>query len=179
MLIRRRIVLCMSIVVGLIVAGAGGGANAGTRRAAVTSGTQSKPVLMTAAALGQYARSSRQRIYWAGPEAGMTYEFRKTVNGRIFVRYLPTGAKAGTLIAYRTVGTYPTLHAFSVLQGQARVTGWARVPGGTHMIAVYQRTHPTSVYVAFTGSNYELEVYDPTPGAAIALVRAGRIRPIT
>jgi hypothetical protein len=47
-----------------------------------------------------------------------------------------------------------------------------------HTAAFYDRRKPTSVHLAFAGAPYEIEVFDPTPGAAIALVRSGRIRPI-
>jgi hypothetical protein len=36
-------------------------------------------------------------VYWAGPRPSYTYELTRTSDGRIFVRYLPTGV-APTLV---------------------------------------------------------------------------------
>ena len=39
-------------------------------------------------------------------------------------------------------------------------------------------TSPNNVYVAFPGSDYEIEVYDPHPGRALELATAGGIVPL-
>jgi hypothetical protein len=38
--------------------------------------------------------------------------------------------------------------------------------------------HPTSVYLAWPGSRYEVEVFDPSPKHALDLVLSGAIVPI-
>ena len=40
---------------------------------------------------------------------------------------------------------------------------------------MYDKTGRTSVYVAYPGSDYQIEVFDPTPGNAPELVRSGAI----
>ncbi len=52
-------------------------------------------------------------VYWAGPEPRKTYEFTRTEDGRIYIRYLPPGTKIGSPRGdFLTVGTYPQDRAF-------------------------------------------------------------------
>jgi hypothetical protein len=50
------------------------------------------------------------------------------------------------------------------------------VPGAE---AFYSKSKPTSVYVAFNGSDHQVEVYDPVPARSLAAVKSVRVRPIT
>jgi hypothetical protein len=45
-------------------------------------------------------------------------------------------------------------------------------------IAVYRKRGSTHVYVAYPGSNYQIEVFDPTPGKARRLVAAESVSPV-
>ena len=139
----------------------------------------SRPVAMTADSLRRYSIRTEQKFYWAGPEAGVRYEYRETENGYMYVRYLTAGAAVGNASPnYLTVATYPTLDAYSKVREQLGRRGWAKIPVGPHVIAAYDRAKPTNVHVAFAGQAEQIEVYDHTPGAAIALVQAGTIRPL-
>ena len=44
-------------------------------------------------------------------------------------------------------------------------------------VAFYTRGHPDNVYLAYPGSHYQIEVFDPSPGRAQHLVAAGRRGP--
>ncbi len=131
---------------------------------------------MSAAALRRYA-SAGHRVYWAGPQPRTTYELSESADGDTSIRYLPAGATAGTRTAFRTVVTSAFPDAFAIVRTYARAGSSVRV-SVRHGVAFYYRTKPTIVYLAFRGVPYEIEVSDPAPGAAIALVRSGRIRPI-
>jgi hypothetical protein len=48
----------------------------------------------------------------------------------------------------------------------ARRTGASTFSTGTGALAVVDRNHPTSVYAAFPGSNFEIEIYDPSAARA-------------
>lgn len=50
-------------------------------------------------------------------------------------------------------------------------------PGGGG-VAFYARTRPTNVYVAYPGTDVQIEVYDRSAGRAHRLVAAGRIVPV-
>ena len=46
--------------------------------------------------------------------------------------------------------------------------------GGT---ALVNENTPTSVYLAYPGSEYQIEVFDPDPARALKLVTSGQIQP--
>jgi hypothetical protein len=138
--------------------------------------TATAPVARTAGALRRYAAAGH-RVYWAGPQPRTTYELSETADDDTTIRYLPAGARVGTRTAHRTVVTSPFPNAFAIVLTYAQEAGAVRVTV-RHAVAFYNRRKPSTVYLAFAGSPYEIEVSDPAPGAAIRLVRSGRIRPI-
>ena len=117
-------------------------------------------------------------MYWAGPLLGTEYELTETDSGNVFVRYLPAGTKVGTSTHYRFVATFPVLNAFAVT---SQIAGRASsvklpVPGGG--VAFYTRSLPTTAYVAFPGSDDQIEVYDPSPPQLRRLITSGQVRPL-
>lgn len=118
-------------------------------------------------------------IYWAGPRDEFAYELTLTESGRIYVRYLPRGAAAGDPRAdFLTVGTYPGANSYENLK---KVSTGPKVHsnllhGGGLLVA--PKRVPKSVYLAFTGADYQVEVYDAVNGAARRLALNGLIRPI-
>ncbi|MDP9243514.1 MAG: hypothetical protein M3O77_00345, partial [Chloroflexota bacterium] len=128
------------------------------------------------AAVRTIAGKLGQPIYWAGPQAGVTYELRQEPSGRIYLRYLPAGVDVGAPGAYFTVATYPVAGAFGVTRGLGNSPGDTslRLRGGG--VAAYKKAAATTnAYVAFPGVDYQVEVFDPRAGAALRLVRSGRI----
>jgi hypothetical protein len=118
-------------------------------------------------------------VYWAGKQPGFTYELTKTSQGNIFVRYLPQGVQPGDPRPnFLTVGTYPRPGAYTVLQKfSSRPRSSTRhLSGGG--IAVYAKDTPNSVYVAYPGSDLQVEVFDPSAGRALEFASSGRIQPI-
>jgi hypothetical protein len=118
-------------------------------------------------------------LYWAGTQPGFTYELTETDKGNIFLRYLPTGVDLNDARPnFLTVGTYPRQGAYAILQKFSKQPGSVsrQLDGGG--IAVYSRDKANSVYVAYSGSDLQIEVYDPSPSRALRLVTSGRIRPI-
>ena len=99
----------------------------------------------------------------------------KTADGRVFIRYLPHGVPVGAVEPYLTVGTYPVAHAFAVTSALANETGAIRVtvPGGG--VGFYDTSRPTNVYLAFPGTDSQIEVYDPAAGEARRLVVSGEL----
>jgi hypothetical protein len=169
------VALLIGFVVWLLVRDGGNG-----------SGTESTP---TGAAIGPVAATEdRLRslsideghpIYWIGAKADTTYELTRTSNGRIFIRYLPKGAPVGVDKAdYTIIGTYPVPNATGVLEGLAKNSDEQKlsVPGGG--IAVYSTSQPTNVYVAYPGSNLQIEVFDPSADRARRIVTSGQVVPV-
>ena len=121
------------------------------------------------------AASVEHPVFWLGPKPGYTYEVTRTSNGSIYIRYLPSGEKVGTRTPSLTVGTYPFANAYQAIQKIARQKGITaiRIPHGG--LGEVPTKSPTSVHVAYPGVDYQVEVYDPTPGTATGLVATGKL----
>jgi hypothetical protein len=119
-------------------------------------------------------------IYWVGPRADETYELTRTSQDRIYVRYLPTGVPVGTKkAAYTIVGTYPVANAYGVLKALAKKSGEVSFKAPNGGIAVYGTSRPTNVYLAYPGSNVQIELYDPSAEEARSLISSGQVSPVT
>src|SRR5215213_659172 len=165
-----RAAVVAAIVVWLVVRGGGDEAQPAQRARATAASIQKLRAL---------ARSVGHPVYWAGRQPRYTYELSRTSNGGVYIRYLPPGAELGSPNPdYLTVGTYPQPDALATLRATARKQGsrMIRLAGGG--VAFQHKTHPTSVYLAYPGSDFQIEVYDPIPGRARLLVLSGRITPV-
>jgi len=136
---------------------------------------RSNAVIVSPRGLLTIARAVRHPIYWVGTRAGSKYELTQTAEGRIYVRYLPTGTAAGVDKPYLTVGTYPLTNAYRATRSAASAPGATRLRIGRGSIAFYNSATPTSVYLAYRGTDYQIEVFDPSPQRARALVAAHRV----
>jgi hypothetical protein len=119
------------------------------------------------------------KVYWAGKKADYTYELTQTSQGNIFVRYLPAGVKVGDPRPdFLTVGTYPSRNAYASLKKLSTKPGSVsrQLAGGG--IAVYSKQRPVSVYAAYPGNRFQVEVFDPSPKRARQLVFSGKVRPL-
>jgi hypothetical protein len=128
--------------------------------------------------LREFAASSPSPVYWAGPRAGQTYELFTTGDGRVYVRYLPAGVKVGDpRPQFLTVGTYPLPNAFAALKRAGRTPGAVtrRLSGGG--LAVINPATP-SVYFAYPGGKYQVEVFAPSASTTRNLVLGGQVVPI-
>jgi hypothetical protein len=173
------IAVAAAFVVWLVVRGNDDSSSASTTTGTSTTPRPIGPVAATPAALRELSTSSKQPIYWVGPRAGQTYELTRTASGRVYVRYLPAGAKIGNRsAAYTIVGTYPTENALKVLNDLAKQPNEKTVPAPGGGVAVYSTTAPTNVYVAFPGSDVQIEVFDPSARKARQLVATGRVAPV-
>jgi hypothetical protein len=170
------VALLVALVVWLLVRG--GNDNGGSSTTAAT-GPSIGPVAATQDRLRSLSIDEGHPIYWIGPQSNTTYELTRTSSGRIFVRYLPKGVPVGINQAdFTIVGTYPVPNATGVLQDLAKKSGEQQlsVPGGG--IAVYSSSQPTNVYVAYPGSNLQIEVFDPSAERARNIVTSGQVVPV-
>jgi hypothetical protein len=145
------------------------------------SGSSSSPKASAAsvAQLEQLAAKLKHPIYWAGTKPGYTYELTQTKSGNVYVRYLPPGVKVGDQRAdFLTVGTYPDANPVKRVGAAVKrqnTTHFTAPDGG---VAVQYNAHPTSVYLAYPNSSTLLEIFEPSPAQARAVVRSGVIRPL-
>ena len=133
------------------------------------------PVRISLPGLKTLGGALTQPIYWAGSQAGKQYELTKANDGRVWIRYLPTSAKIGEQSTpYLTIGTYPIANAFTATQAVAK--SGVRIPVGKGAVAFYRSARPTNVYIAYKGSDYQVEVFAPSAKTAQGLVSSGKIQ---
>jgi hypothetical protein len=129
----------------------------------------------------QLATQQGHPVYWAGPAGAETFEWTDTSDGRIYIRYLTGGAKVGDPSPdFLTVGTYPVAvgDAATAVRRAAKNPGARTLKVGGDGTALVNENNPSSVYLAYPGSKYQVEVYDPGPARALKLVTSGKIQAI-
>jgi hypothetical protein len=143
------------------------------------AGAQSSTAAVSGTTLRSLTAALGRPIYWAGPRRGVTYEFTETADRRIYVRYLPAGVRAGSSSPYLTVASYPFVNAYAATAGAAGKPGAVKLRAAGGAVAFYEKSRPTNVYVAYPGSDVQIEVFDPTGQAARRLVTSGRITQVS
>ena len=163
---RAGAVIVVAVVVGLVLwLALRGGDNSSTT--ANTSAATEQQLKNLASSLGH-------PIYWMGPQSGYTYELFKGQDGSVHIRYLPAGTKVGSDQPYLTVATYPFANPYQALKnlkGDGLV--FVNIPKGG--IAEYTKKNPNDVHAAYPGVDYQIEVYDPSPGAAMGQLASGQL----
>jgi hypothetical protein len=134
------------------------------------------PVGLSVSGLRSFAKRAGRPIYWAGAQKSYFYELTRTSDNKVYVRYLPPDASVGAKGAdFLVIATYPFPNALRALRNAAG--GHAiRLPSGG--IASVNAKHPSSVYLAYPGVEYQVEVYDPSPARSLEVARSGAVRPI-
>jgi hypothetical protein len=137
------------------------------------------PVATNEAELLALSSQSGHPIYWAGEIEGAKLEEHRSAQGEIFLRYLTGDAEIGDpRQEYLTVGTYPVLDAYDVLQRQAEQPGslTSQTPDGGFVLT--NESNLSSVYIAYQAQDLQIEVYDPDPKRAFKLATSGKIVPV-
>jgi hypothetical protein len=137
--------------------------------------TLPKHSAVTAAGLTRVAVSLHHPIYWLGRKPSFIYELTQGPGRNITVRYLPRGTKIGTATAYTAVGTYPFPGAYQAIKALVKKPNTAelKVPGGG--VAVFNTSYPSSIHLAYPGSAFQVEVFDPSPKRAREFVTSGQV----
>jgi hypothetical protein len=164
------VAVAVAVVLWLVLRGGGGTA---------THAPAGHPAAASASRLAAVARSIGHPIYWVGPRPTYVYELSRTKDGRVYVRYLPRGVHVGNRSPnYLTVGTYPQRDAFATLRATAKKQGVRTIALAGGGLAFQYKGRPTSVYLAYPGSDYQIEVFDPSPARALQLVSSGEVSPV-
>jgi hypothetical protein len=146
-----------------------------------TTGQRATPVAVTVSQLRAIAKNAGHPLYWIGPAPpGATLELTTIADGRSYLRYLPQGVQVGTAQRFLTIGTYtqPVVALPSVRAAAAKRHALTRaLPGGG--LAVQYPNIRQSVYLAFPGAHYLVEVFDPSPAKALRLATTGKVVPIS
>jgi hypothetical protein len=159
----------IGLVVWLVVESGGGSSPAPV--------TNNGPVAVSESGLKTLAQAVGQPIYWVGAQRSTLYELTRT-SSRVYLRYLPRGAKVGDPRPLLTVGTYALRNAYAVTKAGSKGPGKTvfKVPGGG--IGVVNKAKPTSVYVAFPGVDFQVELYDPNARVVRKLAASGSVQPV-
>lgn len=143
-----------------------------------TPSAKSGPTIVSQAQLEQFAGSVDYPVYWAGPKPGFSYELT-AAGGRVWVRYLPAGVKAGDPRPnFLVVGTYKQPNSYADLRRAAKQADSVSQQISDGGLLVYNSARPTSVYFSYPGVKYQVEVYAPSPHSARSLVAAGKATPV-
>jgi hypothetical protein len=165
------VAIAVAFVVWLIVRG--GDSNTAST---TTNGQAVGPVATTEDELRSLSDELGHPLYWAGPIPDQTYELTRTSDNRVFIRYLPKGVPVGIRqAAYTIVGTYPVDNAYKVLKTLAKKPDESSFSAPSGGFAVYSTTQANNVYLAYPGSNLQIEVYDPSPQKARGLITSGQV----
>jgi hypothetical protein len=135
------------------------------------------PVAVSAEAFDELVASRDGPVYWAGPLPSHKLELTTSRTGT-FVRYLPTAVLAGDpRSTFTTIATYPLANAYMTASRRRNEPGMVsrELPGGG--VAVWSRSQPTSVYLAYPQIRHLVEVYAVKPAEALRLALSGRVRP--
>jgi hypothetical protein len=173
--VRVGAVIAVALAIGLVVwlvAIRGGGSSRAKATASIAPSAASPDRLRS------LAKDVGHPIYWIGPAANTMYELTKTPSGRIFIRYLTKGVAIGSPTSYTFIGTYPFSNAYGTLKGLAKKNTDESFDAPAAGLAVYAKARPTNIYLAYPGSNIEIEVFDPSPSRARSLIRQGRVAPV-
>lgn len=136
------------------------------------------PHPLTAAGIAALAKRLNHPLYWVGPKPGDTYEVSQTSAGQVFIRYLPPGVKVGASREYLTVGTYPYTGAYGAIQGLTQQGANAKIKLRNGGLAAVSSGYPKSIHLAFPGSNFQVEVFSPSPATTHRLVAANKVTTI-
>ncbi len=137
------------------------------------------PIEVSENELRSFAGSVDQLVYWAGPLPQTKLELTRNVKREHFVRYLSGDAKKGDKRPeFTTVSTYPYERAFekTTKAGKGPDMVSRAAPGGG--LAIWSKKRATSVYLGYPGSDYLVEVFDPSAERARELVLSGEVAPI-
>jgi hypothetical protein len=152
-----------------------------TGKSSNSSKVQRQLLGVTRTQLSTLAAQQGHEVYWAGPRPGVRYEWTRTTSGRIYVRYLRGSTKIGARNkTFLTVATYSFPNAKKAVQELANRTPGSQtrdLPGGA-LVYHNPKVAPTSAYLAFPGSDYEVEVFDPRHGKAYSIAKSGDIQEI-
>jgi hypothetical protein len=119
-------------------------------------------------------------VYWVGARPDTeSYELTSTPDGRVYIRYLTGGAKAGDPHPnFLTVGTYRVPEADQALR-TAKEAGQGTTLSKHEGYEVLGSESGSSAYVVFEAEpELQIEIFSPNPGEATELANSGALAPL-
>lgn len=125
-------------------------------------------IALTETELIELSSEINQPIYWVGPDTESTYTLTIAEGEQAYVKYLPAGVLPGEGdTALRIIATYLRQDAFAVTQAAANNPGAVSLSNSQGGAIYYNSATPNNVYLAYPGQNFQIEIFDPIPGAAL------------
>ncbi len=141
--------------------------------------TEAAPHLVDIDEIGELEDALGHPIYWAGERPPDRLELTREAGDNVFLRYLPPGVEAGDPRQdYLTVGTYPFVDPVEGLRRTAAESDSSLQTAADGAVLLVNPSSQGSVYLAYPDSDLQIEVYDPSPGRALKLIRSGAIGPV-
>lgn len=138
-----------------------------------------EPRLVSTEELAATPAEVEHAVYWAAQRPPTRLELTVEADGSVYIRYRSPGKSgADRPESPLTVGSYPVEDALAATRAAAVEEGATlrHLPGGA--VAFQDPRAGRSAYLAFPGEDVQVEVFDPQPGKALALVRAGEIEQV-
>lgn len=109
-------------------------------------------------------------IFWAGIMPGALYTFNHIAAGQDYIRYLPNGqGLTDKTQNYRVIATYKQATAYATILAASKLGTGVSKTNSDGSIVYYAKATPTHVYMAFKNFPYQIEIFDPVPGASLKL----------
>jgi hypothetical protein len=137
-----------------------------------TSGNNSGQVALTESQLIAEVKNVGSNVYWAGSVSNSLYTYNHIKAGQDFVRYLPNGQglSDGTQ-NYRVIATYKDPNAFATVTAAAKISQGVSLTNSDGSFIYYAKETPSHVYLVIKNLPYQIEIFDPVPGASLKLAK--------
>ena len=148
----------------------GEGSPTPTPLATTANPATSGQVALTESELISAVKAVGGSIYWLGSAVGAKYAFNRVSEDQNFIRYLPGGSGiTDTEQKYRIIATYKDATAYETMRTAAKSDTGVSSTNPDGSIVYYLKASPLHVYLAFKDLAFQIEIFDPTPGAALKL----------
>ena len=159
-----------TVSLSLVQPGEGSPSPTSTPLATTANPTTSGQVALTESELISAVKAVGGSIYWLGSAAGAKYTFNNVAEDQNFIRYLPGGnGLTDTEQKYRIIATYKDETAYETMRTAAKSDTGVSSTNPDGSIVYYLKASPLHVYLAFKNLAFQIEIFDPTPGAALKL----------
>jgi len=178
--LRFRSLTVLALVAAALIAGCGDDGDDTTTAKTTTEALAGKPAIVDAAQLADAAERRGEPIYWVGERDGKQIELVESDSDRVYVRYLDEGVEPGVRsAAFLTIATYPEQDPVAALRREAKKRKNAEIARGKDGgVVLIDPDKPNSVYVAYPGDQFQIEVYSPDVREALKLATSGAVDPV-
>ena len=120
--------------------------------------------------LFQLVKDNQLTAFWAGPQEGAKFSLTVTADKQVFIKYLPSGnGLSDTNPNYRIIATYPEPAAFDITRAAGTQSNAVAFVNNDGAAVYYDKSKANNVYLAYSGINYSVEIFDPDAEAALQL----------